>query len=81
MTQLSLDQWIKRIAAANSRTELFAILDEFRPLPWCDEERAQIAKIYIRVIDNLPDDGATAATTVSADEKPANDGPVWYEKM
>ncbi|HNH76781.1 MAG: hypothetical protein SFV17_12105 [Candidatus Obscuribacter sp.] len=83
MTQLDLQAWFKRIRDAKTRSEVFAILDEFRPLPWADEERSQMAKLYIRLLDYLPDDSGAVASAASGaqDEKPANDGPVWYEKM
>lgn len=80
MSQLNLQDWFKRVQGAKSRSEVFSILDEFRPLPWADEERSLMAKLYIRVLDSLPDDSGAVAP-VAQDEKPANDGPVWYEKM
>ena len=83
MTQLNLQDWFKKVQSCKTRSEVFAVLDQFRPLPWADEERAQMAKLYIRLLDHLPDDsGAVAATAGGAQEdKPANYGPVWYEKM
>ncbi len=38
--------WLERILNSNTAEEIFAIVDEFRPLPWSDDERAKIAKIY-----------------------------------
>lgn len=53
---LDLNSWLNRIRQAETRAQVFAILDEFRPLPWTDEERAQMAKLYIRLLDALPQD-------------------------
>jgi hypothetical protein len=41
-----LEPWLERILAAQSIEDIFAILDEFRPLLWSDDERASMAKIY-----------------------------------
>lgn len=81
MTQLNLQDWLKRVQGAKTRVQVFGILDEFRPLPWADEERSQMAKLYIRILESLPDDSGAVAPATPQDEKPANDGPVWYEKM
>lgn len=74
-----LEDWLNKVQAARSRQEIFTILDEFRKLAWTDVERASMAKLYIRALDNLADDPATdnqaPATTSNADEE------VWYEKM
>jgi hypothetical protein len=50
-------------------------------LPWSDEERSQIAKLYIRLLDLLPEESGSVAPVAATPDKPANDGPVWYEKM
>lgn len=41
-----LKPWVERILAAQSSEEIFATLDEFRPLLWSDDERASMAKTY-----------------------------------
>jgi len=41
-----LKPWSERILAAQTTEEVFAILDEFRPLLWSDEERASLSKTY-----------------------------------
>ncbi len=41
-----LSSWLERMIATQSNEEVFAILDEFRPLLWSDDERASMAKIY-----------------------------------
>lgn len=41
-----LKPWLDRVINAQSQTEIFAILSEFRPLTWSDEERANIARTY-----------------------------------
>lgn len=73
-----LQQWISRVQKATSAKEVYATLDEFRLGPWSDEERAKMAKAYIRVLERV---GAPAAETTIEEEADGNDGPVWYEKM
>jgi len=41
-----LQPWLERIVAAQSSEEVFATLDEFRPLLWSNDERETIAKTY-----------------------------------
>jgi hypothetical protein len=53
---LDLNSWLNRIRQAETRAQVFAVLDEFRPLSWSDEERSQMAKLYIRLLDGLPQD-------------------------
>lgn len=53
---LDLNSWLNRIRQAETRAQVFSILDEFRPLSWTDEERSQMAKLYIRLLDGLPQD-------------------------
>lgn len=73
-----LQQWIARIQKAGSAKEVFATLNEFRPGPWTDEERAKMAKAYMRVLERV---GRVAVEETIDDAKDGNDGPVWYEKM
>jgi hypothetical protein len=51
--QSSLQHWIENIRIADSAEKVFAILDDFRPLPWKDDERAQMSKVYIRRLEVL----------------------------
>ena len=53
------------------------MLDEFRPGPWSDEDRAKMAKAYIRVLERV---GVTTSEQAEVEEL-KDDGPVWYEKM
>ncbi len=81
----NLNDWMMRISRAKTRKEMFSILDEFRVLEWSDEERAMVAKHYIRLVDKV-DSGYSASDADDASTKPQNadagaDGPVWYEKM
>jgi hypothetical protein len=76
----SLQDWLKRVQAAKSRSELFAILNEFRPLEWTDDERATMAKSYIRLLDGMKEEPESTKGAESEKSEGA-DGPVWYEKM
>lgn len=81
--QLDLNPWLTRMRKVQSRSELMAILDEFRPLEWTDEQRSAVSRLYMRLLDSLaveevPDEDAAVAAKPKASE---NDGPVWYEKM
>jgi hypothetical protein len=73
-----LQQWIVRVQKAKDAREVFRIMDEFRKETWSDEDRARIAKVYIRVLDRV---GAPVADQAAVIEEDKNDGPVWYEKM
>jgi hypothetical protein len=68
--------WLKRIQEAKTYEEVFAVLDEFRPGKWVDNERALMFKTYTRVLSKLK---KPVAQSTQADTK--SDGPVWYEKM
>jgi hypothetical protein len=73
-----LQQWISRVQKATSAKEVYATLDEFRPGPWTDDDRAKMAKAYIRVLERV---GASVPDATVEEEADGNDGPVWYEKM
>ncbi len=80
MTVEDLTPWLNRVKKAKSRSEVFAILDEFRQGAWTDEQCSMMAKLYIRFIDGLvagdePEQQAPAAVAAQ------DTGPVWYEKM
>lgn len=45
--------WTQRIRKAQNAKEVFAILDEFRPLNWTDQERAEMSKYYVRKLEHL----------------------------
>ena len=86
---MELESWFAKVKQARSHREVFSILDEFRKGEWDDAQRSKMAKLYIRVLENLgaPDsDDLAAASAESAKNTgsgntPVNDGPVWYEKM
>lgn len=80
---IDLSTWIEKVKSSKSRSELFATLDKFRVLEWTDEQRASIAKLYMRLLDVLPDDGGgtDSGTQSSGPTKPAEQEEVWYEKM
>ena len=88
-----LSAWIERLKATKSRQQLLALVDEFRILEWTDEQRSSIAKLYMRLLDVLPDGGGEPLAAVSqsvpaaAASQPQTAAPspddeeVWYEKM
>lgn len=57
---LDLQTWMNKVTRAQSRAEILTILDEFRVLEWSDEQRSQMAKLYMRLLLALPDDGSAA---------------------
>ncbi len=61
---LDLESWLTGVRQANSRSEIFALLDQFRPLAWTDEQRAAMARTYVRALTKLPPD-------TSEDEEPS----------
>ncbi len=48
-----LDAWIERIKQCQSIENVFVLMDQFRPLPWTDQQRAQVCKVYINRLDLL----------------------------
>ncbi|HEY9791194.1 MAG TPA: hypothetical protein V6D22_12385 [Candidatus Obscuribacterales bacterium] len=73
-----LNSYITRVQKANSAKDVLSVLDEFRPLPWSDDERARMAKAYVRILERV---GAPAVENKEHVEEEADNGPVWYEKM
>jgi len=73
-----LNSYITRVQKANSAKDVLSVLDEFRPLPWSDDERARMAKAYVRILERV---GAPAVENREHVEEEADNGPVWYEKM
>lgn len=83
-SSIDLSSWIEKLKASRSRSELFATLDKFRVLEWTDEQRANIGKLYIRLLDVLPQEDSDADSSDSKSggpAKPAEQEEVWYEKM
>ena len=82
MTQetLDLNSWITRVQKAGTAKDVLVILDEFRPLSWTNDDRARMAKAYVRVLERIgmPADAEQDDSVAAAAEE---DGPVWYEKM
>ena len=78
---LNLHDWLERISKAGSRKEIYKILEEFRPLTWTDNERSTMARHYMKVIDNMPQEEEDDTTGDDTQAKQGDDGPVWYEKM
>lgn len=78
-TNADLDQWLNKVQACKSRTELFKLLDEFRPLDWTDEQRSVMGKTYMLLLETKLKQ--QLSDTAVADTKGGPDGPVWYEKM
>lgn len=58
---LDLTPWLEKIGRAQTQKQMYEILDEFRPLAFNDEQRSTVAKLYMRLIGDLPtgDDSTT----------------------
>lgn len=58
---LDLTPWLDRIARAKTQKQMYEILEGFKPLAWNDDQRSTVAKLYMRLIADLPtgDDGTT----------------------
>lgn len=83
---LDVKPWLERIQKAKTKSDIYKILDEFRPLNWTDEQRSAVARFYMRMLEDIgftsdEDTGAAAASGAAKPGAPANYGPVWYEKM
>jgi len=50
-----LPLWIERLKRVKTRRDLFSALDQFRVLEWSNEQRSQVAKLYMRLLDVLPE--------------------------
>lgn len=48
-----LADWIARVRHASNKERVFAVLDQFRPLPWTDEQRALMSRAYIAQLQRL----------------------------
>lgn len=82
-----LNIWLARVKQATSRAQMFKILDEFRKHEWTDVQCQTMSHLYMRLLQFFEDEedptdttGGDAAATATGGV-PANDGPVWYEKM
>lgn len=75
--QQQLDDWLNKIRRAGNQQEVFQLLDQFRSLPWTDDQCAVMAKTYMPILGRL--EQSKQKTSSSTPE--AADGPVWYEKM
>ena len=53
-TLLDISPWLERVSKAKTKKQMYEILEEFRPLGWTDEQRSTIAKLYIRILPDLP---------------------------
>lgn len=77
--------WLARVKQAQTRKDVFKILDEFRKQTWTDVQCQTMSHYYMRIIDLMPpevnDESEDAAAAAAGTAGGANDGPVWYEKM
>jgi hypothetical protein len=48
-----LQPWLDRVKDAASAAEVFAILDEFRPRMWTDDERSAMSRTYMAALSKL----------------------------
>jgi hypothetical protein len=76
-----LTPWLTRVKTAATRLDVFATLDQFRKLDWTDEQCSAMAKLYIRRLDKLADDGTGEEVVRPPEPQTQDTGPVWYEKM
>ena len=49
-----LNVWLARVKQAQTRKDVFRILDEFRKLEWTDVQCQTMSHLYIRMIDLMP---------------------------
>lgn len=82
---LDVKIYLDRLSKAKTKSEIYAILDEFRPLSWTDEQRSAVSRFYMRMLESIgfssDEDQQPAATGATKAGATPNDGPVWYEKM
>ncbi|MFX5214482.1 hypothetical protein ABTC92_18660, partial [Acinetobacter baumannii] len=50
---MDLDGWLAKVKQARSHSEVFAILDDFRKEDFADDQRSKMAKMYMRILENL----------------------------
>jgi len=81
MTDLAADlnQWLDRLGQAKSREEIFRLVDQFRVLSWSDEQRAKMAKAYMRALEAMAASASQEEAAKTRSQAP--DEEVWYEKM
>jgi hypothetical protein len=66
MAELDVKPWLTRISNAKTRREILQIMEEFRVLDWDDDQCSAAAKLYMRLLLALPDDGSGAVIPASA---------------
>lgn len=80
-----IKSYLDRLSKAKTKSEIYAILDEFRPLNWTDEQRSSVSRFYMRMLESIgfssDEDAQPAAAGATKSGTNQNDGPVWYEKM
>lgn len=83
-----LNIWLARVKQAQTRAAMFKTLDEFRKHEWNDVQCQTMSHLYMRLLQFFEGEEDPSDTTGGEQEAaaatggvPANDGPVWYEKM
>ncbi len=76
----AVEEWVTRIQKTRKSRDLLKMLQEFRKGDWTDLERQKVSHTYMRVLDVILKDKSQIIEK-PAEVAPANDGPVWYEKM
>jgi hypothetical protein len=51
MSELQL--WLDKVKGAENATDVFGILNEFRPGDWTDDERSMMSRTYMAVLGKL----------------------------
>lgn len=65
MAEQDVKPWLTRIANAKTRREILQIMEEFRVQEWTDNQCSTVAKLYMRLLLALPDDGSGAVIPVT----------------
>ena len=62
MNDADLTPWINKITAAKTQAQMYVVLAQFKDGDWNDDQRSTIAKLYMRLISQLPvgDESSTA---------------------
>lgn len=57
LPETDINFWLARVRHCNTPAEVFSTLDAFRPGAWTDEQRAELSRAYMRVLNWLAQGG------------------------